>query len=50
MYTLKELHDSSGVDGLLALELARLGAGMPAVRFWSGPAAPAGWTHLEAAA
>ena len=38
------------VDGLLALELARLGTGMPAARFWSGPAAPAGWTHLEAAA
>ncbi|NHZ83836.1 hypothetical protein F2P44_31890 [Massilia sp. CCM 8695] len=38
------------VDGLLALELARLGVAMPAARFWSGPAMPAGWTQLEAVA
>ncbi|NHZ96130.1 hypothetical protein [Massilia sp. CCM 8734] len=38
------------VDGLLVLEMARLGVALPAARFWSGPAAPAGWTHLEAAA
>jgi hypothetical protein len=38
------------VDGLLALEMARLGGAWPAARFWSGPAAPAGWMALEAAA
>ncbi|RSZ59670.1 hypothetical protein HF313_13035 [Massilia atriviolacea] len=38
------------VEGLLALEMARLGMALPAARFWSGPAAPAGWTPLEAAA
>ncbi|MEO7579210.1 MAG: hypothetical protein ABIT83_16490 [Massilia sp.] len=36
------------LDGLLALELARLGAAMPAARFCSGRAI-AGWTALEAA-
>lgn len=40
----------SDVEGLLALELARLGTVLPAARFWSGPAAPAGWMRLEAAA
>lgn len=37
-------------DALLALELARLEAEMPAARFWNGAHAPAGWTVLEAAA
>lgn len=37
-------------DALLALELARLEADVPAARFWSGAHAPAGWTALEAAA
>ena len=37
-------------DALLALELARIGAESPPARFWSGPAAPSGWTLLEARA
>jgi len=36
------------IDGLLALELTRLGEAVPAGRFWSGAAAPAGWFQLEA--
>jgi len=36
------------IDGLLALELTRLGEPVPAGRFWSGDAAPAGWSQLEA--
>lgn len=40
----------SDVDGLLALEMARLGVALPAARFWSGVGAPAGWTRLEMAA
>lgn len=37
------------VDALLALELARIDAEMPAARFWAGACAPVGWTRLEAA-
>lgn len=41
-------------DALLALELARLGSEVPALRYWvgalGGTAAPAGWTTLEAGA
>lgn len=35
------------IDALLALELARLDAEMPAARFWSGEGALAGWQRLE---
>jgi hypothetical protein len=37
-------------DALLALELARLDAELPAARFWSGAQAPGGWSALEATA
>ena len=36
-------------EALLALELARLDAEMPAMRYWRGAAAPAGWAPLEVA-
>lgn len=37
-------------DGLLALELARLGAAVPAQRIWSGRDVPEGWSALKEAA
>lgn len=36
------------VDGLLALELARLDRAMPLKRYWTGAAMPAGWLELAA--
>lgn len=47
----QQRHQGAGdIDALLALELARLAADLPATRFWNGAGAPAGWTELEAGA